>query len=243
MRRPDTWQGRDERYRQPCLSSGITPLDNFLCGGWPVATLSELCINHCGIGEVSLLLPLLKQQSKQRQLIWLNPPYQPYAPALKAAGIALQQILIVHSKNWPEWLWSAEQCIRSGALLLGWIPDEWLKRGRSSYADLRKLQLAASESPTTTFLFSDTAANASPAHLRLRLQGNADKLLLTRIKLRGTAAGATLTLPRSAALCRQIPLRQLPALHYPLSDQIKPQPVAGHLINTLPDKPALWLHH
>src|SRR5262245_50478525 len=61
--------------------SGITDLDTRLPGGgWPRGALSEILIEHDGIGECSLVLPALAAltQAKKR-VVFVAPPYIPYA--------------------------------------------------------------------------------------------------------------------------------------------------------------------
>ena len=163
LARQDTWRGRSQRRSRPVLSTGYNSLNLLLQGGWPTASVTELLPRQFGIGELSLLLPLLKNHSNNNRLcLWLDPPYQPYAPTLAAAGIALEQLLIVRSKSPREWLWAAEQSIRSGALLLAWA-----RQKAPSYTDMRKLQLAAADSSNAAFLFSSLSSlvTSSPVAL------------------------------------------------------------------------------
>ena len=139
--RQDTWQGRNRSLRKHTISTGDKNLDNLLLGGWPVSALTELVSQQDGIGELSLLLPTMKHYACRDTLcVWLDPPYQPYAPSLVNAEIPLEQLLVVRSKNSKEWLWAAEQSIRSNAILFAWTNNS-----RPRYAELRKLQLAAVE--------------------------------------------------------------------------------------------------
>ena len=38
------------------------------------------------IGELQLVIPALAALSRERWILWLSPPYIPYAPALAASG-------------------------------------------------------------------------------------------------------------------------------------------------------------
>jgi cell division inhibitor SulA len=194
LTRQDTWRGRSQRRSRPVAPTGYSSLNLLLQGGWPTASVTELLPRQFGIGELSLLLPLLKDHSNNSRLcLWLDPPYQPYAPTLAAAGIALERLLVVRSKNPREWLWAAEQSIRSGALLLAWARQQ-----APRYTDLRKLQLAAADSSNAAFLFSSVSSLAAPSPVALRLELESlqvNKLLLTVRKMRGAAPGAQLQLP------------------------------------------------
>ena len=210
LTRTDTWRGHSQRLPRSTIATGHGHLDRLLQGGWPLSALSELLPQQPGIGELSLLLPTIKYYADNHQLcVWLDPPYQPYAPTLVAAGIALDKLLIVRSKSPAEWLWAAEQSIRSGALLLAWT-----KQKPPRYADLRKLQLAAANSNNAAFLFSapNALAAPSPVALRLELQSlQVNQLLLTVRKMRGTASGEQLQLRLGEASAQRTAFTQLPA--------------------------------
>ncbi len=209
LTRQDTWRGCNQRLPRRTLSTGHNSLDLLLQGGWPTAALTELLPQRLGIGELSLLLPMLKEQSANNQLcLWLDPPYQPYAPRLAAAGIALDRLFVVRSKNPKEWLWIAEQSIRNGALLLAWTGKQITR-----YTDLRKLQLAAADSSRAAFLFSPIKAltGPSPAALRLELDSQSvNQLQLTVRKFRGRAPGDKLQLSLEPYSAQRTALNQLP---------------------------------
>ena len=131
--------------------------------------MSELLLPTAGIGELSLLMPLLKQLSAQmRWIAWINPPFVPYAPALEAAGVDVSKILLIHPKSHKDALWSLERASRSGtcSLALAWLDEKQL-----ALKDTRRLQLAAKQGNTLTCLFrpEQAAAQSSMAELRLRL--------------------------------------------------------------------------
>ena len=223
LARHDTWRGQSQKSIQRSVSSGNDQIDLLLKGGWPTAALTELLVQRPGIGELSLLLPTIRDYCQNNHLsVWLDPPYQPYAPALAAAGIALQKVLIVQSKSAREWLWVAEQCIRNNALLLAWSDNKM-----PSYSDLRKLQLAAADSGHAAFLFSTNRepsskaaynresnkqqSGSSPATLRLEVDSAGEKnLRLSVRKLRGVAPGEQLLIPRGKDLSSQTSLAKLP---------------------------------
>jgi len=210
LSRQDTWRGRSQRLPRRAITTGHNSLDLLLHGGWPISALTELMPQQFGIGELSLLLPTLKYYADNNQLcVWLDPPHQPYAPRLASANIALDKLLVVRSKNYIEWLWAAEQSIRSGALLLAWT-----KQPSSRYADLRKLQLAAADSGNAAFLFSTPSALSapSPATMRLELRSlKVNQLLLTVRKQRGVAGGARLELSLGETNTQRTDLALLPA--------------------------------
>jgi hypothetical protein len=135
-------------------------------GGFPRGALSELLHASDGIGELSLLLPALRQLMQSERVALIAPPYLPYAPGLAQAGLPLAQLVWV-TPSPDRALWTAEQCLRAGCLggvLL------WSNTGDDRA--LRRLQLAAEQGDTHAWLFRPLkhAANASPAALRLRVE-------------------------------------------------------------------------
>ena len=213
--RQDTWRGRNRSLRRHVITTGNENLDKLLLGGWPVSALTELVTQQDGIGELSLLLPTVKHYASENKLcVWLDPPYQPYAPSLVNEGVPLDKLLIVRSKNSKEWLWAAEQSIRGKALLFAWA-----NRVQPRYSALRKLQLAATESLAPVFLFSPPNALKahSPALLRLELESLEPNILsVTLHKLRGKMPGAKTQITLGEQTTGRILLDKLPVnIQYP----------------------------
>jgi len=167
------WRGRDQYYTRKTLSSGYAALDRRLpAGGWSLGVLTELLVEHQGIGEFSLLLPALSKITTAQQWVALiNPPYVPYAPALTNAGLDLDYLLIVDTGNNKDTLWSAEQLLRSGTFQ-GVIL--WLDPGKDNQQinRLRRLQLAAEQTGVWAVAYQHDCMTFrhSPAALRIRLQ-------------------------------------------------------------------------
>jgi len=176
-------------------------------GGWNLGTLTELLIAQDGIGEFSLLLPALRKITTNKQWAALiNPPYVPYAPALATAGLNLDHLLVVDTKDDADTLWSAEQLLRSGTFQ---VVIFWINNTRSSpkkrYADnsnrFRRLQLAAEQAGAWAVAYRsiDDAKQHSSAALRICLQAvcfpdspsdpTENGLQLDLIKVRGGNTG------------------------------------------------------
>jgi hypothetical protein len=83
------------------LDTGFPALNCLLrTGGWPRASLIEIQVDEWGQGELQLLLPVMAALSQQKQqLAWIAPPYIPYAPALHAAGVDLNYLLIIEQSE------------------------------------------------------------------------------------------------------------------------------------------------
>lgn len=168
-------------------SSGFPAIDAELPGaGWPVGMLTELIGRESGIGELRLLVPLLRQATREhRFVVLLAPPHLPYAPALASHGIDLDYLLVVQAPNAADRLWAVEQTLGSTAFgaLLAWLPQ-----ARTRPEHLRRMQSAARTASGPTFLFRPLAAQfeASPAPLRLLLLPRPDQRLSVQIlKRRG----------------------------------------------------------
>jgi protein ImuA len=174
-------------HTTPSLSSGYPALDAELPGaGWPMGMLTELITREAGSGEIRLLVPLLRQLTREpRVVILLAPPLIPYAPALASFGINLEHLVIVQAANAADRLWAVEQSLKSASFgaLLAWLPQQ-----RTRPEHLRRLQLAAQSACGPVFLFRELPAQfeSSPSPLRLLLlpQPN-QKLSVQLLKRRG----------------------------------------------------------
>jgi len=163
LENPRVWRGHSQAHASPGLSSGYEALDRHLPGGgWPQNSLTEILVEHYGVGELRLLMPALATLSADDNgldynepgwIAWVAPPFQPYPPALQQWGIDLSRMLIVRPKNDSEMLWSAEQALSSGtcAAVLLW-PD--VLDDQAS----RRLQLAAEKGSSWAIAFRPPSA-------------------------------------------------------------------------------------
>lgn len=210
----------------PALSSGFAALDAELPGaGWPLGMVTELIGREPGIGELRLLVPVLRQLTRERKIvILLAPPHVPYAPALAGFGIDLDYLLIVQAPNAADRLWAVEQTLKSASFgcLLAWLPQD-----RTRPEHLRRMQLAAQGAQGPAFLFRSLAAQFefSPAPMRLLLLPRPDQKLSVQIlKRRGPvlARPLLLDLPQPVSAIRLKP--RLPA---------QPQPTGSRSLATI----------
>lgn len=208
----DLWRAADGLAQERgTLATGFSQLDAVLAGGgWPADGLTEILHGAAGMGELRLLLPALATLSQQqdRWIAWIAPPWMPYAPALSAAGVISERMLVVHPRHHQDQLWATEQALRSGtcSAVLSW-PDAHHLR----VADLRRLQLAAREGHTWGVLFrnaDEASKTASPAELRLQLeaqlQQTPDRLQVKLLKRRGGWPVDTLQLECQDILSRRL---------------------------------------
>jgi hypothetical protein len=192
LRHPGIWRrGASTRIAADVESTGIAELDARLPGGgWPRGALSEILIEHDGIGECSLVLPALAALTQARKRVaFVAPPYIPYAPALAAAGIDLAQVVHIEASA-ADTHWTAEQCLRAGCCgaVLNWLPN-------ADYRQLRRLQLAAETGAAIGFVFRPlrAAKETSPAALRLQVVMREDGPRIDILKCRGSVGDAART--------------------------------------------------
>jgi len=177
---------------RPVLPSGHAALDAALHGGgWPQGALIELLMAPPGIGELHLLAPALRQAlQRPGWLVLVTPPGLPHAPAWQAAGLPVERLLVVQPDNPRDWLWSVDQAARAGMpAVLAW-PGRVSLNGKT----LRRLQLAAEEGGGLLVLSRrpPSGQEASPAALRMLLQGAGAGLNLNILKQRGGWGGQQL---------------------------------------------------
>jgi protein ImuA len=185
---PGVWRGH-EFAPVKARSTGHAALDALLPGGgWPIGALTELVPLIEGIGEVDVLRSALKRLcDEKRHIVFVRPPYIPYAPALLRAGLPLLRVLWIDAAQDEDARWAAEQTLREGAAgaVLLWSP---------AIADrpLRRLQLAAEAGQSLAFIYRPavTLNNASPAALRIVLRPAPGALAVQVLKARGGRAGS-----------------------------------------------------
>ena len=193
---PGIWRGDRHAQVAPGIPTGYPELDALLPGGgWALGALTEVVLQHHGIGELSLFVPALGRLSAAGEWIaFVTPPHLPYPPALADCGIDLRQFLLIRAGSAQDRLWAAEQALRAGscAAVLFWPPDDTDERS------LRRLQLAAEEGRTLGVLFvrDRRRARTSPAALRLRLEAeSAERLRVHLVKRRAGGIAAPVSLP------------------------------------------------
>jgi len=187
---PGVWRAH-ELAPVKARSTGHEALDALLPGGgWPIGALTELIPLIEGIGEVAVLQAALKRLcDEKRHIVFVHPPYIPYAPALLSAGLPLPRVLWIDAAHDEDAHWAAEQTLREGAAgaVLLWS---------HAVADrpLRRLQLAAEAGRSLAFIYRPTVTlhHSSPAALRILLRPAAGALGVEVLKARGGCGGAVL---------------------------------------------------
>lgn len=206
------------------VSSGYPVLDAELPGGgWPLGALVELLPPAGAAAPVwPLIGPVLaaRQRAAGGTVVLVNPPHEPFLPALAAAGLDVAQLLWVPGATAAAQLWASEQALRCAdvAAVLAWLP-----RVRST--ELRRLHAAASQGGGSLLFVvrpAAAAAEASCARLRLRVtavasapgaaagdmgtggDGSASQLRIDLLKRRGPPLAAPLWLPAQGPALRAL---------------------------------------
>ena len=195
LARPDVWLGdRLASNTLPALSSGYSQLDAELPGGgWQRGALTEILSDGVGLGECSLLLPILDSMREEgKWSLLVAPPHLPHGQAWTAGGSDLARLVVASPARQRDALWAAEQALTSGALgtVLCWAKH-------ADTRQIRRLQVAAAGSRTLAFLFRPSQAQkeSSAASLRLLLSpGHRGALAVRLIKRRGPPCSRVLNL-------------------------------------------------
>jgi hypothetical protein len=222
---PVLWRGRQHAVGrdQRIVSSGWAALDALLPGGgWPLGSLIEVGIAAPGSGECAMFLPLWREAPAAKSevkparattrasaraappvatpsstaIALIDPPFLPYAPGWRHAGVALSRLWWISADSERQRLWAAEQSLRSGvcAAVLLW------PRAIDANA-LRRLQLAAESSSALGLCFRPEHELMHPSHapIRLRLCPQGSSWQVELVKCRGRTGGAKCTLMRGGA--------------------------------------------
>ena len=181
---PHLWSGDEVCQGKPGgIPTGHASLDAILPGGgWPKNAVVEMITPHWGTGELQLLLPLMKSMTRRRRwILWVCPPYIPYAPALVDADIDINFLMTIGPDiACRDALWTIEKALQSQrcGLLMAWLNH--LPNGV-----IRRLQLAADAGKTPCVLFRNQRGKNSPAALQLQVN-HSDRGIHARVlKARG----------------------------------------------------------
>lgn len=177
------WQGNTARRQGSGVSTGFDELDRALpTRGWPEAALTEIAVPYWGLGELRLLLPaMVRLNREKRQIVWIAPPYLPYAPALVRAGLDLRYVLVVDTQPGNvSWAMERLSSSRSCGMVLAWP-------ARLSEVEARRLQLAAESGGGVGVVVrgEDAKWRATAAALRLEIEPLDGKITVNILKSRG----------------------------------------------------------
>ena len=205
------------------LPTGFPELEAVLSeGGWPQGSLMELLSDETGIGELSLLLPVLARLTAKQGVLLIAPPFLPYAPALVQAGVNLDRLLVLPPCTLRDGMAAAELALRSGACgaVLVWESGlSGLSKQGLPYLTLKRLHLAAERGNAMAVLYrgQSQARQPSPAALRIRLSQREQRLQLQLFKQRGRFGEEIVSvLPWPLPLQQQLAHRPAAPAWYPI---------------------------
>ena len=173
---PDIWFAKDINTVAPSgIATGYDSLDSALPNkGWPKSGLVEIEYQATGNGELRLVVPALRElsQSRNQWIAWVNPPLIPYAPGLQSLGVDISKVLLIHTKQPQDTLWSLEKTCKSKncSAVLAWINRPF------NFKETQRLQLAAKMGGNVIYLFypgSNHIDHSSASELRLLLKTTA----------------------------------------------------------------------
>ncbi|PKG57950.1 translesion DNA synthesis-associated protein ImuA [Shewanella sp. GutDb-MelDb] len=177
LERQDIWRGQQWQQQHVAYPTGFSLLDkNLADNGWPQIGVCEILCDGVGQGELSIVLPLLKQlishcvsstQINDSMVMLVAPPHIPSPQALLQQGLDVERLIWIDTEERKERLWSIEQALASGSvpLVLAWLDS-------LSITEARRLQLAAEKGQALCMLYLPTtnAQLSHPVNLRLVLQ-------------------------------------------------------------------------
>ncbi len=188
------WQGSHTHVEQDFQPTGFALLDEKLQGGFPKHGVIELQ-SPSGIGELRLLTPHLRRSLAKGLVVFIHPPGYVCPDHLYAEGIDPDQVLLVYPKSAQEALWTAEQCLKSGA-----CSSVMLWHGELEIHQARRLQVASETGDCLQFIFKQTHASQDdnnvislPVSLSLKLTAHPVGLNITITKRKGDGLTARLS--------------------------------------------------
>ncbi len=99
-----SWRQRTQRWRfqeehRPRLTTGEEAVDALLGGGWPVGKVAEL-VGAASSGKTSVAVATVAAATARGELaLWVDTSGQFDAASVAAAGVCLEQLLVVQAKE------------------------------------------------------------------------------------------------------------------------------------------------
>ncbi|AOT09315.1 translesion DNA synthesis-associated protein ImuA [Pseudoalteromonas luteoviolacea] len=169
-------------------STGYETLDTCLEGGFPIPGIVDIQC-QVGIGEVALLLPFIREQS--RLCVMINPPANVNAHALLHQNIVTELVWVLSISDPTEALWAAEQCLKSGVCssVLLWHQELQIHQ-------VKRLILSAQTGQSLCCLLRCNPAQGGslPVSLSMQLSPRGEGLDIKVTKLKGGWAKPKITL-------------------------------------------------
>jgi protein ImuA len=211
-------RGIAARDVSPAISTGVPEADALLGGGFPKGEMTEILCADPGRGELRLLFPALRAARHACWILRSASDFEPYAPALEAAGIDAAEQLFAVPASPEEAFWCAEHAASSGGadLIVAWLPP---LSPRQDYLAMQRVQMAAHAAGATVFAFRPYVMSgaSSPAKLRVQITPKNGALAM-RAALEGGLFGRSAAIAPAAAPAR--PARHAPQRPLTSADQL-----------------------
>lgn len=150
---------------KPVVSTGIQAMDELLPDrGLLRGSLSEWIDSENGSGATSLVMRLTCQTQGDGPLVVVDLEQTFYAPAIHAAGVCLDKVILVRPSSRKDALWAAEQSLRCPGIGAVVFRVDHLKT-----AEFRRLQLAAEASTVIGILIRPPEAQTQSGWSDVRL--------------------------------------------------------------------------
>ncbi|HET8596969.1 MAG TPA: cell division protein [Castellaniella sp.] len=224
---PSLWRASQlARGGAACVETGHAALSAELPGGgWPAGRLIELLLPRPGIGELRLLLPMLRQCAPprdagaggrgppaaaragrpsavrdgdvRRSVLLIQPPHVLQPLALSWWGVDPDRLILLRAPRPADACWAAEQALQAATCRLVLLWPQAGPRAGVRPDTLRRLNLAAQAGSTLFFMFRPAreADQSSPAPLRLALAPASGGVQVTFVKRRGPRRDEPLFVP------------------------------------------------
>ncbi|MBW3696568.1 translesion DNA synthesis-associated protein ImuA [Vibrio sp. T187] len=184
------WQGQLPQKQHQTISTGFPLLDQKLDGGFPVHGVIEIESQN-SIGELRLMLPHIKYSQANRMVVFINPPGIISSEFFSSQNIPLHNILVINTQSEIEALWTAEQCLKSGACNAVFLWGSELEIHQT-----KRLQVASETGKCLQFIFKSTNQNhiSLPVSLSMKLSPHQTGLEITIVKRKGAWSYGTFVL-------------------------------------------------
>lgn len=147
------------------VSTGIAELDDILPDrGLLRGTLSEWIAAENGSGSLTLVMRAVSQAQREGTLIVVDRLRRLFAPSLMAAGVSLEETILVRPKSRTDELWAVEQSLKCPGVGVVLFHIDTLKT-----QDFRRLQLAAESGTAIGILVRSMSAQKQRGWADLRM--------------------------------------------------------------------------
>lgn len=150
--------------------TGLVPLDRALPhGGVPNGAVLEILADADGVGASSLAMRLAAAMSLSRAVVVVDTRGDFYPPAVEAWGLALTQLIVIHTLRSAEAFWAIDQALRCRAVAVVIAPIAAVEERLS-----RRWQLAAESSGAVGLILAPAGRrDKSFAAIRMLVEGAA----------------------------------------------------------------------